>query len=322
MPAISQAFRCFDEVARRGSIRKAAESLHLTPAAVNQQILNLEAQVGMPLFDRLPRGVQLTSAGEIMLASVRRSQRDFDNALTQVEDLRSLRRGHVNVGVSHSTAEYLLPQVIERVLTTHPGLTFSVRAGNGESLLRWVANGEVDVAYCLRRPPPPGVHEVRSWPQPLGVAMAPEHPLARERTSLGIRDCLDHRLVLMAPDMELRTVLERLNPRLQRLGRPVVETSSVAMASRLVQGSDAISFLIPESVAHQSEAGSLVWRPLSDAGAQLHTCLYQRVGYTTAVAMGLFLEALESALDEMRQRFSSPGSLRAPARAGRPAPRR
>src|SRR2546427_7102394 len=74
MPAISQAFRCFDEVARRGSVRKAAVTLHLTAAAVNQQILNLEAQVGVPLFDRLPRGMQLTTAGELMLAAVRRSR--------------------------------------------------------------------------------------------------------------------------------------------------------------------------------------------------------------------------------------------------------
>ena len=90
MVAISQSFRCFDEVARRGSIRKAAESLHLTAAAVHQQILNLEAQVGTPLFDRLPRGMQLTSAGEIMVAAVRRSQRDFDSALLQLRVQRAL----------------------------------------------------------------------------------------------------------------------------------------------------------------------------------------------------------------------------------------
>ena len=53
MAGISQAFRCFDAVARRGSVRKAAETLHLTAAAVHQQILNFETQVGTPLFDRL-----------------------------------------------------------------------------------------------------------------------------------------------------------------------------------------------------------------------------------------------------------------------------
>ena len=75
MRSISQTFRCFDEVARRGSIRKAADVLHLTAAAVHQQIRNLEEQVGVPLFDRLPRGMQLTLAGEIVIAAVRRSPR-------------------------------------------------------------------------------------------------------------------------------------------------------------------------------------------------------------------------------------------------------
>lgn len=303
MPAISQAFRCFDEVARRGSIRKASETLHLTAAAVNQQILNLEAVVGTPLFDRLPRGVQLTSAGELMIAAVRRSQRDFDNALSLVEDLRALRRGHINLGVSHSSAEHMIPEVIETVMDSHPGLTFSVRSGNGETLLRWVANGEVDVAYCLRRPAPPGVEEVRAWPQHLGVVTAPGHPLAQRSGPLRLRDCLDYPLVSMAPDMELRVLADRIDARLARHGRPMVETSSVPMVRRLVARGDAVAFLIPDNVAQDVDEGRLAWRGLDDAGARLHSCLYQRTGYSTAVAMGVFLGALEAAVDRVRQRF-------------------
>ena len=305
MPAISQSFRCFDEVARRGSVRKAGESLHLTAAAVNQQILNLEALVGTPLFDRLPRGMQLTSAGEIMVAAVRRSQRDFDNALAQVEDLRALRRGHVNLGVSHSSAEYLIPDVISTLMDSHPGLTFNVRSGNGETLLRWVAQGEVDVALCLRRTAPAGVEEVRAWPQHLGMVAAPGHALARRRKPLRLRDCLDYPMVLMAQDMELRVMAERIEPRLQRLGRPLAETSSVSMARRLVARGEAVAFLIPENVVHDVAAGKLVWRGLEDAGAHSHTCLYQRAGYTTAVAMGTFLEALAGAMENIRERFEA-----------------
>lgn len=303
MPAISQSFRCFDEVARRGSIRKAGETLHLTAAAVNQQILNLEAQVGTPLFDRLPRGMQLTSAGEIMVAAVRRSQRDFDNALSLVEDLRALRRGHINLGVSHSSAELMIPDVIETVMDSHPGLTFSVRSGNGETLLRWVASGEVDVAYCLRRPVPPGVEEGRAWPQHLGAVTAPNHPLAKRNKPVRFRDCLDYPLVLMAPDMELRVVADRLETRLARQGRPMVETSSVPMARRLVARGDAVAFLIPENVAQDVDEGRLAWMGLEDTGARLYSCLYQRTGYSTAVAMGVFLEALESAVSRIRERF-------------------
>jgi DNA-binding transcriptional LysR family regulator len=304
MPAITQSFRCFDEVARRGSVRQAAETLHLTAAAVNQQILNLEALVGTPLFDRLPRGMQLTSAGEIMVAAVRRSQRDFDSALAQVEDLRALRRGHVNLGVSHSTAESLIPDVIESVIDSHPGLTFNVRSGTGETLLRWLANGEIDVAYCLRRPPPPGVEEVRAWPQHLGVITAPGHPLTKKKL-VRLRDCLEYPLVQMSPDMELRILADRIDSRVHRHGRPLVETSSVPMVRRLVARGVAVAFLIPDNVSNEVHKGELAWIGLEDSGARLHSCLYQRSGYTTPVAMGTFLQALESAVDGIRSSFEA-----------------
>ncbi|MFD2753248.1 LysR family transcriptional regulator [Comamonas terrae] len=305
MPAISQAFRCFDEVARRGSVRKASATLHLTAAAVNQQILNLEAQVGLPLFDRLPRGMQLTAAGEIVLAAVRRSQRDFDNALAQVEDLQALRRGHVSVGVSHATAEYLVPQVIAAMHGRYPDISFSVRAGIGEELLRGVAQGEIDVAYCLRRTPPAGVEEMRSWPLPLGVVMAPDHPLRTRPRLLRLRDCLAYPLILMAPDMELRSMLERLDGGALGQTRPLVETSSVPMARRLVARSGALGFMVPDNVAEDVAAGRLVWRALHDAGAQLHSCAYQRTGYAMAAAMEMFLAELERAADELKARFDT-----------------
>lgn len=244
MPAISQAFRCFDEVARRGSVRKAAVTLHLTAAAVNQQILNLEAQVGVPLFDRLPRGMQLTTAA-------------------------------------------------------------SISSGTGEELLRGVAQGEIDVAYCLRRPPPPGVQEVRAWPQPLGAVMAPGHPLATEPRLLRLRDCVDYPLILMAPGMELRSMLEQMDSAALHQQRPLVETSSVPMVRRLVAGSTALGFLVPDNVAEDVTAGRLLWRPLHDAGAQLPGCLYQRIGYTKAAAMRLFLDELERVADEMRAGFET-----------------
>lgn len=306
MRAISQSFRCFDEVARRGSIRKAAESLHLTAAAVHQQILNLEEQVGAPLFDRLPRGMQLTTAGEIMIAAVRRGQRDFDSALSQVEDLRSLRRGHINLAVSHSSAEQLVPEVIEAAMKSYPGVTYGVRSGSGENILRWVATGEADIGYCLRRKPPPGVEEIGAFAQQLGLVTPPGHPL----TALGklprLRDCLEHPLILMTPDTELRAMVDQIDLRAHRQTRPLVETSSVAMVRRLVAGGTGIGFLIAENVVEDVAAGRLVWTGLADAGARSFSCLYQRAGQTTAVAMGMFLQFLAQAIQQIEQRFDRP----------------
>jgi len=110
--------------------------------------------------------------------------------------------------------------------------------------------------------------------------------------------------------MELRSLLERVDPRLTRLGRPLVETGSVPMVRRLVAGSQAVGFLIPDNVAEDVDAGRLVWVALEDQGAALYSCIYQRSGYSTAVAMGLFLEALDAEVNRIRERFDTRHALR------------
>ncbi|MEN9631444.1 MAG: hypothetical protein RJA10_4672 [Pseudomonadota bacterium] len=296
---VSQAFRCFDAVARRGSVRKAAETLHLTAAAVHQQIVNLEAQIGTPLFDRLPKGMQLTAAGEIVLGAVRRMQRDYDQALAQVEGLRTLRRGQVNLGVPHASAESLLPAVVREVIGQHPGIRFDVRTGNGETLLRWLAGGEVDLAFCLQRVPPPGVVQVRAWPQRLGAVVAPAHPLVACGARLRLRDCLAHPLVLTPPDMELRLIADRIAARERRGLEPVVQTSSVALARSLAAGGAFVALLVQENVLLELAAGTLRWLPLADADARAEVGLYQRVGQNAAVATGVFVQALDAAFQSL-----------------------
>src|SRR6202142_1361403 len=81
------------EVARTGSIRKAAERLNLTPSAMNRRIQDLEAEVGTPLFERRPRGVRLTTAGEMFVRYARSQIAEPGRMKSQVEDLRGLRRG-------------------------------------------------------------------------------------------------------------------------------------------------------------------------------------------------------------------------------------
>jgi DNA-binding transcriptional LysR family regulator len=297
MPSISRAFQCVDEVARLGSVRKAAAALHLTPAAVNQQVLNLEAQVGTPMFDRLPRGMRMTMAGEIVIGAIRRSQRDFDNALALVEDMRSLRRGHINVGVSHSTAEHLLPAALDELMRSHPGLTYQIRTGHGEALLQWVANGEVDIAYCLRRSAPAGIQEVRAWPQRLGVVCRSDHPLTTAKSKpIRLQDALEHPLILTSRETELRAMLDQLVIQSPRPLRPVVETSSIPMIRRLVVTSDAVAFLILENVAEDVRQGSLRWLAMREATAPHHSCLYQRTAYSMPVATSVFLDCLSRAI--------------------------
>ena len=102
----SRAAIYFDEVARRGSIRGASETLHIAPSAIDRQILMLEQHHGVPLFERLPHGLRLTSAGELLVDSVRRWRRDADRVQSQIDDLRGLRRGKVTTAVVEGAIEF------------------------------------------------------------------------------------------------------------------------------------------------------------------------------------------------------------------------
>src|ERR1700741_3142307 len=101
--------RYVDEVARAGSIRKAAEQLHVTASAVNRRVMELEEELGAPLFERRPRGVRLTAAGELFVRYAREQATDLERVKSQIEDLKGLRRGTVRIACSQPLAHEFLP---------------------------------------------------------------------------------------------------------------------------------------------------------------------------------------------------------------------
>ena len=155
---------------------------------------------------------------------------------------------------------------------------------------------------------------VAPFAQQLGVITSPGHALTQLGRVPRLRDCLDHPLILMTPDTELRAMVDQIDHREHRKARPLVETSSVAMVRRLVRSGVGIGFLIPENVVEDVAAGTLVWQGLADTGAWSHDCLYQRSGQTTTVAMGMFLEFLEAQLTAIAKRFEGAGTALAAAK--------
>ena len=95
MFAFSRFLLYFTEVARQGSFRKASEALHVSASSIDRQILRVEQELAMPLFERHPTGLRLTAAGELLLHAANNWKKDFTRVCEQLDDLRGLRRGHV-----------------------------------------------------------------------------------------------------------------------------------------------------------------------------------------------------------------------------------
>src|SRR5882724_3303905 len=116
-----------DEVARARSIRKAAEHLNVTASAVNRRIADLEIELGAPLFERLPRGVRLTAAGEVFVNYLRKQGGEVERMKSHIEDLKGLRRGTVRIACSQALAFDFLPRAIAAYRARYPLVDFEVR---------------------------------------------------------------------------------------------------------------------------------------------------------------------------------------------------
>ena len=93
----ARALRYLDEVARRGSIRAAAGRLNVSSSAINRQILELENSLGAQIFHRLPKRLRLTPIGELLIAHVRQTLKDFERVQLRVDDMKSARTGDVTI---------------------------------------------------------------------------------------------------------------------------------------------------------------------------------------------------------------------------------
>lgn len=169
--------RIFSEAARALSFVRAAEILHLTPPAVTLQIKELEAAVGLPLFDRHGRQISLTTAGEYYLVYARRLLATVKEAEDAMARLRRLESGLLTVGMV-STAKYFVPRLLARFHQLHPGVEVRLQVtGNREQLLALMHSGDIDLAIMGR---PPKELATRTEPfaaHPHVFIAPPDHPL-------------------------------------------------------------------------------------------------------------------------------------------------
>src|SRR5690606_4286644 len=156
-----------DEVARIGSIRRAAQRLHVAPSAVNRRIQDLEAELGAPLFERLPRGMRLTAAGELFVHYIRSRAAHLEQVRSEIEDLQGLRRGCVRIVVSQAAAATFLPERIAGFKKKHPLVEFRVQVGDHSRALDSLRTFESDLALIFHLTPEADIARLDEVVQPL-----------------------------------------------------------------------------------------------------------------------------------------------------------
>ncbi len=266
--------RYLDEVARSGSIRKAAARLNVAASAINRQILSLEQDLDTPLFERMPGGLRLTATGEILVAHVRDTLRDHGRALDRMAALKGLQQGEVVIAAMAGLAATMLGTVLGNFRDLHPGVKLTVRVLTRDGIVAALLAGEADLGLAFDLPSHPRLTRAMAFDHPIGAVMSPDHPLA-SRLSLRFADCLPFPLLLAENGMSLRDAVDLLMPPNVDVS-PAVETNSLDLMRRMARRSPCLTFMCEFEVAEDLSAGRLAFVPIQGGSVRQSVVLVHR----------------------------------------------
>lgn len=172
--------RIFQEVAKQDSLSKVAERLLISQPGVSMQIKALERSVGLPLFEKSGRTLQLTEAGRELLTYSERIFALLDEANLVLEELGGLRRGSVKVAASTTAGIYLAPRVLGVFHRQYPALRLSLDVENHHTVQQLLRTNSVDLAIMGLIEDRHDLEVAQFTPNELVVIASPHHPLARE----------------------------------------------------------------------------------------------------------------------------------------------
>lgn len=262
-----------DEVARTGSIRKAAGHLNVAASAISRQILALETQMGTPLFQRLPKKLVLTAAGEVLIGHIRQTLKELTRAQVKIEELKGLRRGEITVAMMSGLASNLVPGTVKQFRAANPRVRLNLTLlTTGEEIQAAVAAGEADLGIGFDFTKHSNLKVLARAVGKLGAVMSPGHPLAK-RSSIRLGDCIDYPLVIADRSSAIRPYLDAAFARISLEPQAIIETNAIEIMRHAAILENGITFLTPFDIEFERRAGRLVYVPVRELSHDAQTLI-------------------------------------------------
>lgn len=226
--------RAFVTVGELQSFAGAAKALHLSQPALSRRISHLEDQLGVRLFDRTTRSVQLTLLGRRFLAQVQGLVDDLDRSVLSLRDAALLEAGDVTIGCVFSAVHHFLPPVIRSFREQHPRVLVRIIEEGADEVLASVKEGEADFALNYIGMQDTDVEFTPLLKEPYVLACAADHPLARRR-SVRWEELAAHPLARVSHASRNRLFIDQALTDLPPLPRPVCEVRHVSTLIGLVE---------------------------------------------------------------------------------------
>src|SRR5436189_564756 len=253
--------RYFVAVADEGNFSRAAAKVRVAQPSLSQQIRKLEAEIGQPLFDRLPRSVVITEAGRCLLDYARQILASIGDARRCVDELKGKIAGDVAVGAIPTIAPYVLPELVVTFQTHYPDVTLHIVEDVTAVISRRVEAGELDVALASTCQRSPTLRVEHLGKEPL-LALVPEGYALAKQTVITLDDLKSQRFLLLHEmhclSQQVHHLLEarRLRPEIALAG------SQLSTIANMVAAGIGVS-IVPQMMVKQQAAPGCVSLPFA-----------------------------------------------------------
>ena len=253
----------FHSVVRAGSVTAAAEKLHVSQPALTREIRELEDRLGVPLFDRLPRGMQPTEAGQLLAEYAAQIFSLAETAESAMGEFARLMRGHVKIAASPTIGVYMLPQVLNEYRSLYPGVTVDLAISNTESVEETVFARDCQIGL-LEGPYDASAFDATVIGHDRLIAVAgAQHALARKRR-VTAADIGDSELVVREPGSGTRTIVEQAYLKSGLPFSPKLSMGSPEAIKGLLRLGRTVAWVSRHSVADELASGDLIELPADD----------------------------------------------------------
>lgn len=289
----------FVTTAEQKSFTRAAELLHMTPSAISLSIKALENKLGVRLFERSNKYVQLTEAGQVMYAQSKEILLKYDQlklALTELEPSTAM---PLSIGAAYTFGEYFLPSIIYAFSKRHPNITPSITIHNSKTIIEQIHKQELDIGFIVEGEASGNDVKTELFTEEEMVIIArPNHPLIHHSQ-------VDRRLleaetwIIREPGSGTRDVTDKLFAQLGIAPKKVMSFGSSQTIKESVALGLGISYLSESTVKSETKTGSIGAITLADFPnkSRFHYITHRASFHTPAAQ--LFLDFLASyVLDE------------------------
>jgi DNA-binding transcriptional LysR family regulator len=253
----------FLEVARRGSVSRAAEALYVTQPTLTARLHSLERELGTPLFVRTPHGMRLTDAGRAWVPYAERALRALVDGRDVLEQVKSASVGHLMIGAAPAVSTYILPELLETFVAAHPKVDVSVRTGHSEDVVDLVLRDEVQIGLgrSIRHPD----LELRPFhTEELVLVCSPDHHFARRR-NVAMEAVAAEKLIMFDLTSSYYEITQAAFLSAGVKLRGLMELDSIEAAKKMVERGLGVALLPRTAVAREVETKTLRLVRMKDA---------------------------------------------------------